>query len=288
MRNEASSDKKFRVVNLAVNVALVVVAAAFVYSMAKDRLPWAEAGPDIVKAGSKLEVPGMDWGSQPETLVIVLSATCQYCTESAPFYRRLVAAQGQRPDLRVMAILPQPLEEGRQYLQKLGVAVKEVRQENTRAIKVPLTPSLVLVNAAGEVLDIWTGQLNFKQEQSVFGRLRLKDVNELATEHSGVTRVDFAEFKRALAEKRPMLILDVEERDAFQAGHIPGAVNIPADELEARSGEELPADTTIVVYSDAADLSQRAAEILGENGFKRVTLLDGGYTDWEKFNREAR
>jgi rhodanese-related sulfurtransferase len=144
------------------------------------------------------------------------------------------------------------------------------------------------VNGAGRVVDIWTGRLDLKQEQAVFSGLKLKDKYQLATEETGVTRVDFAELKRALAEKRPLLILDVEERDVFAAGHIPGAVNIPADELEARIGEELSQTDTIVVYSDSADLSQRATEIIGAEGFMRVSMLDGGYSQWEKFNREAR
>ena len=288
MSKERHNDRNSRTLNLVVNVALAVVSVAFVYTVAKDYLPWGGGKPDIIEAGSELKLKDVDWGRQPETLVLVLSTTCHYCTESAPFYRRLTAALEQRPDVRVLAVFPQSVEEGRRYLASMAVPIKEVRQEEIKSIRVPLTPSLLTVNGAGRVVDIWTGRLDLKQEQAVFSGLKLKDKYQLATEETGVTRVDFAELKRALAEKRPLLILDVEERDVFAAGHIPGAVNIPADELEARIGEELSQTDTIVVYSDSADLSQRATEIIGAEGFMRVSMLDGGYSQWEKFNREAR
>ena len=41
--------------------------------------------------------------------------------------------------------------------------------------------------------------------------------------------------------------LDVGEREAFKRGHWPGAVHIPADELQIRGGPELPRDGTIVI-----------------------------------------
>jgi rhodanese-related sulfurtransferase len=286
--NQKSSDKKSKVVNQIVNVALGVMAAVFVYSLIRGYLPGADGKADIVTPGSKLQVVGVNWAGQNESLVFVMSTTCHFCSESAPFYRRLTAALNQRADLQVFAVLPQAVDEDRKYLESLGVPIREIRQADLKSIRVPLTPSLIRVNNAGQVLDIWTGRLSSKQEQDVFNRLQLKDVNEVADASSGVTRIDFSAMKNALSEKKPMVILDVEERDVFRAGHIPGAVNIPADELEVRAGEELSPNDSIVIYSDDADLSERATEILSENGFKRLSLLNGGYSQWEKYNREAR
>jgi rhodanese-related sulfurtransferase len=286
--NQKSSDKRSKVANQLVNVALGVMAAVFVYSIIRGYLPGADGKADIVTPGSKLQVAGVNWAGQHESLVFVMSTTCHYCSESAPFYRRLTSALNQRADLQVLAVLPQAVDEDRRYLESLGVPIQDIRQADLKSIRVPLTPSLIRVSDAGQVLDIWTGRLSSKQEQDVFNRLQIKDVNEVADESSGVTRIDFSAMKKTLSEKKPVVILDVEERDVFRAGHIPGAVNIPADELEVRAGEELSPNDSIVVYSDDADLSERATEILSENGFKRLSLLNGGYSQWEKYNQEAR
>ncbi|MCR2365403.1 rhodanese-like domain-containing protein, partial [Salmonella enterica] len=43
------------------------------------------------------------------------------------------------------------------------------------------------------------------------------------------------------------LLLDVRSREDYAAGHIPGAVNIPTEELEPHLAQ-LPRDQTIVAY----------------------------------------
>jgi hypothetical protein len=53
-------------------------------------------------------------------------------------------------------------------------------------------------------------------------------------------RVPLAEAKLALDQKSA-IFLDVRDPDSYSAGFIPGAINIPLNELEARSGELDPA-----------------------------------------------
>src|SRR5437764_10648978 len=68
--------------------------------------------------GTKLSSLDVDWKQSKQTLVLAISSVCHFCTDSAPFYRTLI--QNKR-DTRVVAILPQPVEEGKVYLQRLGV-----------------------------------------------------------------------------------------------------------------------------------------------------------------------
>ena len=52
------------------------------------------------------------------------------------------------------------------------------------------------------------------------------------------------ELLRARASAEPdLVVLDVRERDAFDAGHIPGARQLPRGQLELRVNEELPDPT---------------------------------------------
>jgi rhodanese-related sulfurtransferase len=60
------------------------------------------------------------------------------------------------------------------------------------------------------------------------------------------------------------------------AGHIPGAVSIPAGELPGRISE-LPGDTEIVVYcrGEYCALAYEAVRLLARRGRKAIRLCDG-------------
>jgi len=72
------------------------------------------------------------------------------------------------------------------------------------------------------------------------------------------------------------LILDVRGPDEVTKGTVPGAVNIPVDELRDRLSE-LPKDKTIHAYCAVGIRSYIACRILSQNGFM-VRNLVGGYT----------
>jgi glyoxylase-like metal-dependent hydrolase (beta-lactamase superfamily II)/rhodanese-related sulfurtransferase len=79
----------------------------------------------------------------------------------------------------------------------------------------------------------------------------------------------------------PLVLLDVRERDAFRAGHLPGARNIPRGELELRADRELPDPTTrLLTYCQFGKVSTLAAHTLRTIGYLRAVALDGGFDKW--------
>lgn len=77
------------------------------------------------------------------------------------------------------------------------------------------------------------------------------------------------------------IVLDVRERDAYEAGHIPGARLLPRGQLELRVNQDLPDPTQrIVVYCDFGRISTLAAATLHQMGFQCAIALDGGMTTW--------
>ncbi|MFO7957585.1 MAG: FAD-dependent oxidoreductase [Candidatus Brocadiia bacterium] len=73
-------------------------------------------------------------------------------------------------------------------------------------------------------------------------------------------------------------VLDVRSEREFQAGHIPGAVNIPLDELRDRL-DEIPQDGPIAVACAVGLRAYLACRILDQNGFD-VANVPGGYRTW--------
>ncbi|MGP5245951.1 FAD-dependent oxidoreductase [Corynebacterium flavescens] len=76
-------------------------------------------------------------------------------------------------------------------------------------------------------------------------------------------------------------LVDVRSTTEFASGSIPGALNIPLDELRARHGE-LPAEGDIIVHCQVGLRGHTAACLLKNLGVgTSVANLDGGYLTWE-------
>ena len=110
----------------------------------------------------------VNWKGSNQTLVLAISANCHFCTESATFYKSLVLNRG---NTHLVAVLPQPVEDGKKYLERLGVSVDEVRQLPLDQIGIYGTPSLLLVDASGIVKNFWQGKLTADKEVAVLDAL---------------------------------------------------------------------------------------------------------------------
>lgn len=112
---------------------------------------------------------------------------------------------------------------------------------------------------------------------------RIADVTALAEaffgEVDGARPIDLAEFDQ-LALDEGVVLVDVRPESEFAAGHVDGAVNIPATDLAARMAE-LPADARIVAYCRGpyCVLAATAVHRLREAGFT-ASRLTAGFPDW--------
>jgi rhodanese-related sulfurtransferase len=81
------------------------------------------------------------------------------------------------------------------------------------------------------------------------------------------------------------LVIDLRAKEAFDAGHIGDARNIPAAELEAQA-ESLRKwrEKTVITYCDSGISGAGAARTLTKLGFTQVFNLEGGLSAWTKDN----
>jgi rhodanese-related sulfurtransferase/DNA-binding transcriptional ArsR family regulator len=78
-----------------------------------------------------------------------------------------------------------------------------------------------------------------------------------------------------------IVVVDVRPADEYAAGHLPGAVSIPLDELASRLAE-IPADVEVVAYCRGryCVLSHRAVRLLLDHGID-ATLAADGILEWQ-------
>lgn len=112
----------------------------------------------------------LNWKDNKKTLVLYISTICRYCTESAPFYQRLVA-ENSRNGVNLVAVFPQSIEEAKEYLQTHNVNIDQVYNNSLNSISVRATPTLMLVDENGVVTDFWRGKLTADREAEVMAKL---------------------------------------------------------------------------------------------------------------------
>ncbi|HKQ53675.1 MAG TPA: hypothetical protein VJT74_14970 [Pyrinomonadaceae bacterium] len=158
------------------NIAIIVAAVLLCFVLVKNYLlpdRSKDRPRDLrVPAGTKVSLPGVDWAGNKRTLLVVLQKGCHFCSESAPFYQRVIRETAGRGDVHLIAVLPQPTDESRKYLDELGVTIDDLKQSELDAVSVGGTPTLILVDNQGVVVNSWVGKLNADNEADVLRRLQ--------------------------------------------------------------------------------------------------------------------
>lgn len=78
---------------------------------------------------------------------------------------------------------------------------------------------------------------------------------------------------------KTVVAVDVRAKNEYDAGHIAGAISIPAEHIAART-RRFSKSQRLVLYDHGAGLAERAALELQALGFTDVALLEGGYQAW--------
>ncbi len=103
------------------------------------------------------------------------------------------------------------------------------------------------------------------------------DYMDFATYESGIIlpqQIDKSVFESAR-------FVDTRDAEQFEAGHIPGAVNIEWREIPGRI-DELPEDGMVILYCNTGSLSAQATFAARLMGRENVLVLQDGFTGWQQ------
>ncbi|OGQ59611.1 MAG: hypothetical protein A3J24_06640 [Deltaproteobacteria bacterium RIFCSPLOWO2_02_FULL_53_8] len=91
------------------------------------------------------------------------------------------------------------------------------------------------------------------------------------------------QLKTLLNRSEELVLVNSLSTEEFEHEHIPGSINIPADEIERLASSLLKEDDLIVVYSSSPRcmISAVAADKLTTIGYENVLRFSGGITEWE-------
>ena len=92
-----------------------------------------------------------------------------------------------------------------------------------------------------------------------------------------ISGADFDDKLKAAREIPGAVILDVRSAAEYAGGHVPGAVNVPLNQIPAM---DRPKDAPLFLYCQSGARSLRGCKALDKLGFTRVTNL-GGILDYK-------
>jgi rhodanese-related sulfurtransferase len=81
-----------------------------------------------------------------------------------------------------------------------------------------------------------------------------------------------------------LFVLDVRTPEEYAQGHVPGAVNIPHDQVAARLAD-IPKDKDVVLYCRSGHRAGIAAGVLSAQGYTHLLHLDGDMNGWTANSR---
>ena len=115
----------------------------------------------------------------------------------------------------------------------------------------------------------------------VLSLMLLSSCGNAGSSSSGYRQISMDEAVKMMRDEKDYIILDVRRPDEFAEGHIPGAINVPNEEIGTAEISKLPDKSQrILVYCKSGRRSKEASEKLVKLGYTNIVEF-GGILDWK-------
>ena len=115
----------------------------------------------------------------------------------------------------------------------------------------------------------------------VLSLMLLSSCGNAGSSSSGYRQISMDKAVKMMKDEKNYIILDVRRPDEYAEGHIPGAINIPNEEIGSAEIAELPDKSQLIlVYCRSGRRSKEASEKLVKLGYTNIVEF-GGILDYE-------
>lgn len=163
----STKDKVELITNGLIIVVMLLIGGNYIKSRLVHR-------PGELSVGDKINAPhGYDWHRNGETLLIAVRKGCVYCERSYPLYRRLENLERDNQlKAHLLMVMPDDAVNGSALLSSQQIASESITNVPLNDIKVAGTPTLLLVDANGRLLQSWVGELDASKADALVAQLR--------------------------------------------------------------------------------------------------------------------
>ena len=98
-----------------------------------------------------------------------------------------------------------------------------------------------------------------------------------------ISEITRGELQQKLEHPKKSVVLEALPPEEYRRAHIPGALNLPADQVRALASKLIPRkDLELIVYcaGRTCHASEKVAEELSTMGYTEVRQYPGGKSDW--------
>ena len=115
----------------------------------------------------------------------------------------------------------------------------------------------------------------------VLSLMLLSSCGNAGSSSSGYCQISMDEAVKMMKDEKNYIILDARRPDEFAEGHIPGAINVPNEEIGTEEIPELPDKSQLIlVYCRSGRRSKEASEKLVKLGYTNIVEF-GGILDYK-------
>lgn len=167
-----------RFVNLTLALAVAVLVTMTVQRIANSVPPSGLAAQtnelDKSPVGSRLERLGeVDFSATSKTLVLLVSSSCQYCMDDADFYRALSREVSSAPGtIQFVVVGTEPAETLTGFVRRNFLTPHRIVSVKQSEVQARIVPTILLVDRAGRIQHVWTGEQSKAGEMSILKMIR--------------------------------------------------------------------------------------------------------------------
>jgi hypothetical protein len=159
---------------VATNVAILIIALlmlfAFSYNFIASHGQHAAQSKRFVNEPAP-HVDGVDYARRAKTLVLAVSTRCHFCLDSVPFYQSLPGAVGTK-DVQIIAVFPNSKQDVDEFLRLHKLGLPSLANSDFARLGIHSTPTALLVNGRGIVIDSWIGELSPAQQTQLIREIQ--------------------------------------------------------------------------------------------------------------------